>query len=54
VLVHQKQVLVERFQHKSDNLWVPQIYRAGERATFNSIGLTCSVADLYENIAQLA
>jgi Uma2 family endonuclease len=42
VLVHQKQVLVERFQRKSDNLWVPQIYRAGDRVTFNSIGLTCA------------
>ncbi|MDA0268714.1 MAG: hypothetical protein O3A14_17570, partial [Cyanobacteria bacterium] len=28
MLVHQKQVLVERFQRKSDNLWVSQIYRA--------------------------
>ena len=54
VLVHQKQVLLERFQRKSDNLWVPQIYRAGDRMTFNSIGLTCPIADLYENIAQLS
>jgi hypothetical protein len=43
VLVHQKQVLVERFQRKSDNLWVPQIYRAGDRVTSNSIGLTCPI-----------
>jgi Uma2 family endonuclease len=53
VLVYQKQVLVERFQHKSDNLWVPQIYRAGDLVTFNSIGLSCPIADLYENIKQL-
>ena len=54
VLVHQKQVLVERFQRKSDNLWVPQIYRTGDRVTFTSIGLTCSITDLYENIEQLS
>jgi hypothetical protein len=53
VLVYQKQVLVERFQRKSDNLWVPQIYRAGNMVTFNSIGLNCPIADLYENIKQL-
>ena len=28
ILIHQKQVLVERFQRKSDNLWLPQVYRA--------------------------
>ena len=54
VLVHQKQVLVERFQRKSGNLWVPQIYRLGERVEFTSIEFSCAIADLYENIGQLA
>ncbi|MEL6223277.1 MAG: Uma2 family endonuclease, partial [Cyanobacteria bacterium J06627_8] len=54
VLIHQKQVLVERFQRKSDNLWVPQIYRAGEQVEFTSIGFTCAIAALYENIEQLS
>jgi Uma2 family endonuclease len=54
VLVHQKQVLVERFQRRSDTLWVPQIFRPGEVVEFASIGFTCEIADLYDNIGQLA
>lgn len=54
VLIHQKQILVERFQRKSDNLWVPQIYRADEQVEFDSIGFTCAIADLYENLEQLS
>ncbi len=54
VLVHQKQVLVERFQRKSDNLWVPQIYRAGDTVELDSIGFTCAIANLYENLDQLS
>ncbi len=38
---------------KSDNLWVPQIYRAGDTLEFASMGLTCAIAILYENIEQL-
>jgi Uma2 family endonuclease len=37
VLIHQKQVLVGRFQRQADNLWIPQIARAGERVEFASI-----------------
>ncbi len=54
VLIHQQQVLVERFQRKSDNLWVPQIYRVDEQVEFDSIELTCAIADLYENLEQLS
>ncbi len=54
VLVHQKQVLVERFQRKSDNLWVPQVYRMGETVEFSSIGLKCAIGDLYDNLEQLS
>lgn len=53
VLVHQKQVLVERFQRKSDSLWVPQVYRAGEQVEFASIGFTCAIEEIYENLGQL-
>lgn len=53
VLVHQKQILVERFQRKSDNLWVPQVYRAEDRIEFASIGFASLIAALYENIEQL-
>ena len=54
VLVHQRQVLVERFQRKSDNLWLPQVYRAGEQVEFDSIGFRCAIVDLYENLSQLS
>ncbi len=62
VLVHQKQVLVERFQRQSDNLWIPHIYRAGDMVVFESVGFSGAlakpfrrkIADLYENIEQLS
>ena len=54
VLVHQKQVLVERFQRKSDNLWLPQAYRAGEQVMFESIGFMCNIELLYENLELLS
>jgi len=53
VLIHQKQILVERFQRKSDNLWIPQIYRAEDTVEFTSIGFSCQIEVLYENVAQL-
>jgi len=53
VLIHQKQVLVERFQRQADSLWIPQIARAGERVEFASIGFACAIAALYETIGQL-
>ena len=53
-LVHQKQVLVERFQRKSDNLWSPQIFQAGEQVVFESVGVMCEIADLYENLDRLS
>ncbi|MGB0563609.1 MAG: Uma2 family endonuclease [Spirulinaceae cyanobacterium] len=54
VLVHQKQVLVERFQRKSNNLWVTHLYRAEEVVELASIGLSCGISELYENLDQLA
>lgn len=52
-LIHQKQILVERFQRQTDNLWLPHIYRTGDTVEFASIGFSCAIATLYENIAQL-
>jgi Uma2 family endonuclease len=52
-LIHQKQILLERFQRQSDRLWIPQIYRTGEIIEFSSIGFSCPIEALYENIAQL-
>jgi Uma2 family endonuclease len=53
ILIHQKQMLVERFSKKSNNLWIPHIYRAGDTIEFSSIGVSCDISILYENIGQL-
>jgi Uma2 family endonuclease len=53
LLVHQNQVLVERFQRKSNNLWVPTLYRDGETIELASIGFSCPVSTFYDNLAQL-
>jgi Uma2 family endonuclease len=53
VLIHQKQILVERFQRKSDNLWLPQVYRAGDTLELSSIGFFWAIEALYESVAQL-
>jgi Uma2 family endonuclease len=53
VLIHQKQVLVERFQRKADNLWVPTIYRTGNIVELSSIEFSCPIDHLYENLEQL-
>ncbi|MEM6519707.1 MAG: Uma2 family endonuclease [Cyanobacteria bacterium P01_D01_bin.71] len=53
VLIHQKQILVERFQRKANNLWAPHIFRSGDRVELSSIDLTCDMVDLYENVDQL-
>lgn len=53
ILIHQKQILVERFQRKSDNLWIPEIYRAGDNIELESISFSCAIAMFYENIDQL-
>lgn len=54
VLIHQKQILVERFQRKSDNLWLPQVFRLGDTVELSSIGFACEIAMLYENLDQLS
>ena len=54
VLIHQDQILVERFSRDEDNLWSPTIYRQGDLLKFPSITFTGAVDDLYENLDQLA
>jgi hypothetical protein len=46
-------ILVERFQRKSDDLWMPQFDRAGDTVEFTSIGFAFAIETLYENVAQL-
>jgi Uma2 family endonuclease len=53
VLVHQKQLLVEQFQRKSDNLWLPTIYRPGSIFKLDSINFNCPIERLYDNLEQL-
>jgi Uma2 family endonuclease len=53
ILIHQTQILVERFQRKSNDLWVPKIYSPGDTIELTSIGLSCAIAVLYENVTQL-
>lgn len=50
VLVHQNQVLVERFWRKRNGLWLAQTYGAGEQVEFCSIGLICPISFLYEKV----
>ncbi|APB33449.1 Uncharacterized protein conserved in cyanobacteria [Gloeomargarita lithophora Alchichica-D10] len=53
ILVQQKQALVEQFQRKSNNLWLPKIYGAEDRVEFVSIDFRVKTAALYENVDQL-
>ncbi len=53
VLIHQNHGLLEQFLRRSNSLWVPQIYRAGDIVEFVSIRFRCAIAVLYENINQL-
>lgn len=52
VLVHQKQILVERFWRKASGLWLTQTYRVGENVALTSIGFTCPIDFLYEKAEQ--
>ena len=53
VLIHHNQILVERFQRKSDTLWMPHIYQAGDTVELASIHFACAIANLYEKVSQL-
>jgi Uma2 family endonuclease len=53
ILIHQKQILVEKFTRKTNNLWIPHICQVGDNIEFGSIEFSCAISDLYENINQL-
>ena len=50
ILVHQNQIVVERFQRKSDNLWVPEILHRGDTIELSSIRFACEIESIYENL----
>jgi len=50
ILVHQNQIVVERFQRKSDNLWVPKILHRGDTIKLSSIRFACEIESIYENL----
>ncbi|MEL6469850.1 MAG: Uma2 family endonuclease [Cyanobacteria bacterium J06614_10] len=52
VLIHQKQMLVERFWKRSPSLWVAQSYQPGEQVQFTSVGFSCPIEFLYEKAEQ--
>ena len=54
VLIHQTQMLVERFQRKTNNLWIPQVYATGSKVEFASINFICYIEQLYENLDLLS
>jgi Uma2 family endonuclease len=47
ILIHQDQVLVEQFERRSAQLWLPTIYHSNMPVCFKSIDLTCPIEDLY-------
>jgi len=53
VLIHQKQMLVEHFQRRSENLWLPTIYQARDQLVLSSLNFSCPVTSLYEGLEQL-
>ncbi len=54
LLIHQMQLLVEKFQRKTDNLWTPQVYHAGNSVALTSINFACEIEALYEGLEQLS
>ena len=54
VLIHQKQVLVEKFLKKGDNLWSTEVYRGGDRVELQSIAFSCPIEFLYEKVGLIS
>lgn len=50
VLIHQNQILVERFWRRTGELWLAQTYQAGTEVEFVSIGFSCPINVLYEKV----
>jgi Uma2 family endonuclease len=53
VLVHQYDRIVEVFVREAGSLWVPSVYRAGDRLMLGSVGVSCAVEDLYLGLGRL-
>jgi Uma2 family endonuclease len=52
VLVHQKQMMVERFSRQSNGLWSPQVYSAGNQLELSSVEFSCPIESLYGKAEQ--
>jgi Uma2 family endonuclease len=52
VLIHQHQILVERFWRRASGLWLAQTYQAGTTVELVSIGFSCSIEALYEKVGR--
>jgi Uma2 family endonuclease len=50
VLIQSEQIGVECFRKNAEGLWVLYPYEAGETITFESIGFSLSVIDLYRQV----
>ena len=50
VLIHQDQILVERFWRRTSGLWLAQTYQAGTTVDLVSIGFSCAIEALYEKV----
>ena len=50
VLIHQNQMLVERFWLRTSGLWLAQTYQARTTVELVSIGFSCSIEALYEKV----
>jgi len=49
LLIDGRRCGVERFHRGEQHLWVYQHYTSGETITLDTIGLTCPIADFYED-----
>ena len=53
-LIHQRQMVIERFFRDIEkDIWLPHIHRAKDQVRFKSIGFTCPIEALYENVDSL-
>ena len=52
VLIHQNQILVERFWRRTSGLWLAQTYQAGTTVDLVSIGFSCAIESLYEKVGR--
>ncbi len=51
VLISQDRMNVEVYRRKDSGRWELQAYEMGEDVEFLSVGVTCAIGDLYEDVA---